>query len=90
MAALDGATAPLRVGHGAIAGIGWLCLLVGAFMHPGTLVWTAFALITLGFAAGALLFGVVWRDSAPPRLFVAGHGLVNALGVILLGVAAFA
>jgi len=89
MATLDGATAPLRIGHGAIAGLGLLCLLIGALMTPGTLVWTAFALITVGFAAGATLFGVVWRDSAPPRLLVAGHGLINALGVILLGVVVF-
>jgi len=89
MAALDGATAPLRMAHGAIAGLGLLCLLIGAFMHPGTLVWTAFALITVGFAAGATLFGVIWRDSAPPRLLVAGHGLLNALGVVILGVAVF-
>jgi len=90
MAALDGATAPLRMGHGAIAGLGLLCLLIGAFIDPSTLVWTAFALITVGFAAGATLFGVIWRDSAPPRVLVAGHGLLNGLGVILLGVAAFA
>ena len=32
MAVLDGATAPLRMGHGAIAGLGLLCLLIGALI----------------------------------------------------------
>ncbi|GAB3671880.1 hypothetical protein [Salinisphaera aquimarina] len=89
MATLDGATRPLRLGHGAIAGLGLLALLVGALMAPGTLVWTAFGLLAVGFGAGAVLFGVVWRESAPPRLLIIGHGLINALGVVLLGVAVF-
>lgn len=89
MAALDGATRPLRIGHGAIAGIGLLCLLIGALIDPGTLVWTAFALIAIGFGAGAVLFGLVWQHSAPPKPIVLGHGLLNGLGVILLGVQVF-
>ena len=89
MAALDGATRPLRMGHGAIAGLGLLCLLIGALMAPGTLVWTAFALLAIGFGAGAVMFGLVWQHSAPPKLFIYGHGAINTLGVILLGVAVF-
>lgn len=89
MAALDGATRPLRMGHGAIAGLGLLCLLIGALIEPGTLVWTAFALLAIGFGAGAVLFGLVWQHSAPPRPIVLGHGLINGLGLTLLGVAVF-
>lgn len=89
MAALDGATRPLRLGHGAIAGLGLLSLLIGALMHPGAWVWSAFALVAIGFGAGAVLFAVIWRDSAPPRAFIYGHGLINALGVILLGIAVY-
>lgn len=89
MAALDGATRPLRMGHGAIAGLGLLCLLIGALIQPGTLVWTAFALLAIGFGAGAVLFGLVWQHSAPPKSIVLGHGLLNGIGVILLGVAVF-
>lgn len=89
MAVLDGATRPLRMGHGAIAGLGLLCLLVGALMDPGVLVWSAFALLAVGFGAGAVLFGLVWQHSAPPRILVLGHGAINTLGVILVGVQAF-
>jgi hypothetical protein len=89
MATLDGATRPLRIGHGAIAGLGLACLLIGALITPGTLVWTAFALLAIGFGAGAVLFGLVWKHSAPPKLFIYGHGAINTLGVILLGVAVF-
>lgn len=89
MAVLDGATAPLRMGHGAIAGLGLLCLLIGALIAPGTLVWSAFALLAVGFGAGAVLFGLVWKHSAPPRLLILGHGAINTLGVLLLGIAVF-
>ncbi|MES1923881.1 hypothetical protein [Salinisphaera sp. T31B1] len=89
MAGLDGATRPLRIGHGLIAGLGLFCLLIGALIEPGTLVWTAFGLLALGFAAGATLFGVIWRNSAPPRMLIWAHGAVNTLGVILLGVVVF-
>ncbi|MES1948921.1 hypothetical protein C84B14_16310 [Salinisphaera sp. C84B14] len=89
MAALDAALRPLRIGHGAIAGAGLLCLLVGAFMHPGTLVWSAFALTAIGFGAGAVFFGVIFKHRAPPWILVIGHGALNALGVLLLGVQVF-
>lgn len=89
MAVLDGATSMLRLGHGVLAGIGLVVLLIAALMQGTALIWTAFGLLALGFTAGAVLFGVVWRDSAPPRLFIYGHGLINTLGVILLGVAVF-
>ncbi|MBS62929.1 hypothetical protein [Salinisphaera sp.] len=89
MAALDAAMRPLRIGHGVIAGAGLACLLVGAFMHPGTLVWSAFALTAIGFSAGAVFFGVIYKHQAPPRILVLGHGALNALGVLLLAVAVF-
>ncbi|ROO26673.1 hypothetical protein SAOR_10040 [Salinisphaera orenii MK-B5] len=90
MAVLDVAAPAVRTAHGGIAGLGLLVLLIGALMHGQTLVWTAFGLLAIGFAAGAVLFGLVWRERAPPRLVVAGHGLINAAGIVLLGVAIFA
>ncbi|MES1938778.1 hypothetical protein T5B8_00975 [Salinisphaera sp. T5B8] len=89
MAALDGATRPLRIGHGAISGVGLLCLLIGAFMHPGVLVWSAFALVAIGFAAGAVFFGLIYQHQAPPRFLIIGHGALNGLGVLLLGIQVF-
>lgn len=89
MAALDGATKLMRAGHGLIAALGLVVLLIGALGHSGALVWTAFGLLALGFTGGAVLFGVVWRDRAPPRLMIYGHGLINTLGVITLGIVVF-
>lgn len=90
IATLDIATAPIRLGHGALAGFGLLILLVGALAHGGALIWTAFGMILISFAAGAVFFGMVWRNSAPPRALIIGHGVLNALGVILLGLSIFA
>lgn len=89
IAALDMGTAPVRAGHGALAAIGLISLLIGAIGAGSGLAWIAFVLIALGFAAGAVFFGLVWRDSAPPRLLIAGHGLLNGIGVLLLGIATF-
>ncbi|ERJ20553.1 hypothetical protein T35B1_00335 [Salinisphaera shabanensis T35B1] len=89
MAVLDGATRPLRIGHGAIAGVGLLCLLIGAFIQPGLLVWSAFALVAIGFGAGAVFFGVIFKHRAPPRFLIIGHGALNGLGVLLLGIQVF-
>lgn len=90
IATLDMGTAPVRAGHGLIAAIGLIVLLIGALGAASALAWTAFVLIALGFSAGAIFFGLIWRDSAPPRLLIAGHGLLNGIGVLLLGIAAFA
>lgn len=89
IAALDMGTAPVRAGHGGLAAIGLIVLLIGALGAGSALTWTAFVLIGLGFAAGAVFFGLVWRDSAPPRPLIIGHGLLNGTGVVLLGIAAF-
>lgn len=74
----------MRIGHGAIAGVGLLLLLIAALAANESLVWTAFGLICVGFAAGAVLFGVVFSQRKPPGFVIAGHGLLNAIGVLLL------
>lgn len=74
----------LRIGHGAVAGIGLLLLLIAAVVATEYLLWIAFGLVLAGFAGGALLFGVVFTRRRPPRLLIAGHGLLNAAGVLLL------
>lgn len=89
MAALDGATRPLRLGHGALGALGLLFVLIGALIQPSALVWSAFALLAVGLGVGAVLFTRVWQHSAPPRAVVIGHGLINTLGLILLGVVVF-
>ena len=89
MAVLDGATKIMRIGHGLIAALGLLILLIGALGDGGTLTWTAFGILAVGFSAGAILFGVVWRDRAPPRLLIVGHGLINTLGIVALGIVVF-
>lgn len=89
IATLDLGVALVRAIHGLIAAVGLVALLVGALGANSSLVWTAFGLIALGFAAGAVFFGLVWRENSPPRLLVAGHGLLNGAGVVLLGIAVF-
>lgn len=90
MALLDAAATPAaRLVHGGIAGLGLLALLVGALVHGTPLLWSAFGLLAIGFAAGATLFGLVWADRAPPRVVIAAHGLINAAGVIALAIAVY-
>lgn len=90
IATLDLGVAMVRIAHGSIAGLGLIILLMANLGAAGSsLSWAAFGLIALGFIAGALFFGWAWRDSAPPRLLIAGHGLLNGLGVVLLGLATF-
>lgn len=80
----DAVPKPMRIGHGVVAGIGLVLLLIAALIANESLMWTAFGLIAIGFAVGAVLFGVVFSHRKPPRLLVAGHGLLNAIGVLLL------
>lgn len=75
----------MRIGHGAVAGLGLLTLLIGALGTAGnSLVWAAFGVVLAGFAGGAVLFGVIFTQRKPPNLLIAGHGLINGLGVVLL------
>lgn len=80
--------APL--GHGTVGGIGLLLLLLGALGDGRSLVWLAFGLVAIGFAAGAVLFGVIYRDRPTPRLYLAAHGGINAVGVAILAWAVLA
>lgn len=90
LAMLKGLPAWTRLGHGAVAGIGLLLLLLGALADGRELVWLAFGLVAAGFAGGAVLFGVLYRDRRPPCLFIAGHGTLNAVGVAILAWAVLA
>lgn len=74
----------MRIGHGTVAGIGLLVLLIAALGAGSSLIWIAFGLLLAGFAGGAVLFGVVFTERKPPGFAIAGHGLLNVLGVVLL------
>lgn len=74
----------MRIGHGAVAGIGLVLLLIAAVAAGEKSVWVAFGLILTGFAAGGVLFSVVFTRRKPPGLVIAGHGLLNTAGVLLL------
>ncbi len=87
MATLNINKPALRLAHGALGAVGLLIFLVGALMSGTGLIWTAFALVAIGFSAGALLFGVVYRQQRPPRAIIVGHALLNTAGTLLLGLA---
>lgn len=78
----------LRMVHGTMASIGLIILLIAAIGANEHLVWTALGLMLVGFVAGAVLFGVVFTQRKPPGLVIAGHGLLNTIGVLLLAWAA--
>ena len=91
LALIRGLPGWMRLGHGAAAGAGLLLLLIGALGSGGSqTIWLAFGLIAAGFAGGAVLFGVIYKDRKPPGLFIAGHGALNAVGVAVLAWAVLA
>lgn len=84
LATIKGLPDWMRLGHGAAGGVGLLLLLIGALTASNLLIWLAFGLIAAGFAGGALLFGMIYRERQPPGFVIACHGLLNVLGIAAL------
>jgi hypothetical protein len=76
----------LALVHGAVAATG-IGLLIYAAISPGipTLAQVALGIFILAALGGALLFlGFHLQRKALPILFVLGHGLIAATGLVLL------
>lgn len=70
--------------HGAGAALALIMLLIALLQAGTTLGWIAFIVLAAGFAGGALLFGVLYRNKARPKAMVMMHGGIATLGLILL------
>lgn len=84
LALIKGLPGWMRLGHGATAGVGLVLLLLGALGDGRQLVWLAFGLVVIGFIAGGVFFGTIYRNRRPPGLLISGHGALNAVGVAIL------
>jgi hypothetical protein len=85
------APAPLALGHGAIAAAG-LVTLIGAVGDGSATSFARYALVVLSIAAlGGVAFLVGFRlpkRPIPPALII-GHGLIAAVGFVLLCIGVF-
>jgi hypothetical protein len=82
----------LALGHGAMAATG-IGLLIYAAMQPGgmpTLAQISLGIFVLAALGGATLFlGFHMRRKPLPIPFVLGHGLIAAIGLVLLLLSTF-
>jgi hypothetical protein len=79
---------PLALGHGALAAIGLILLIIGILQVPGTgLFGVALGIFILAALGGLYLFTIYLRGGSLPTLFIFGHGTIAAIALIVLIIA---